>query len=88
MYLDQLHASIQVNETAIKGSGRSLQEKNEIIKKQRHWMDILRSISDKIRVSQVTGAKSATSAMDTANKELNVDVIKAGMNKDNELMFG
>ena len=88
MYLDQLHASIQVNETAIKGSGRSLQEKNEIIKKQRHWMDILRSISDKIRVIQVTGAKNAGSAMDAANKELNVDVIKAGMDKDNELLFG
>lgn len=87
-YLDQLHTSLQINEVEIKNSARTLPEKEKIIKKQHQWMELLKSISDKIRVSQVMGVKTAQDAMAKANKELNVDVIKQGMNDNSELSFG
>lgn len=76
-YLEQLKLYIQINEVEIKNNSNfDAAKKKDIIEKQNVWIERLDSLSDKIRVNQSVGEKSAKSEIKKHNSSLTLDNVK------------
>lgn len=76
-YLDQLVMYIKINEVEVKNNSNfDAAKKKDIIEKQEAWIAKLDQISDKIRVSQSMGEKTAKEDIKKGNQELTLKNVK------------
>lgn len=76
-YLDQLVMYIKINEIEVKNNSKFTDaKKKDVLKKQEAWIARLDQISDKIRVNQSLGEKTAKEQVKKGNSEITLDEVK------------
>jgi len=76
-YLDQLSMYLKINEVEVKNNPNfDTAKKKDIIEKQDAWIKRLDELSDKIRVQQSTGEKSAKQRIESEDNKVDLNEVK------------
>ncbi|MBO6247992.1 MAG: hypothetical protein J6N54_04175, partial [Bacteroidales bacterium] len=76
-YLDQLSMYLKINEVEVKNNPEiDSAKKKDILAKQDAWIRRLDELSDKIRVQQTSGEKSALQKLESEDSKVNLKNVK------------